>query len=384
MITIEKIDTNSKSQVKRFIDMPYHLYKDCPQWVPPIRMDMETQLNRQKYPFYEHSDVDFFMAVKDGRDVGRIATIENKLYNNYHHKKVANFYYYEAEDDIEISEALFAAATDWAKGRGLNRISGPKGLGPLDGYGILVDGFEHRQMMTMMLYNHSYIPKHMETLGFVKEVDFTSCYAGSGNLKVPDRIHRIADRVQKRGTLRVVRFKNKKDLIKWAPSIGKAYNNAFVENWEYYPLTDNEVDYILDSIITIADPRLIKIIVHGDDVVGFLLGFADISKAIQKSGGYLFPTKDKPFSIGIIHIMLALMLKRSEWIALNGMGILPEFQGHGGNALLYSEMEKTVNEYNFKYAEMTQIAESAVQMQKDLINLGGIPYKTHRVYTKSI
>ena len=266
----------------------------------------------------------------------------------------------------------------------MQSLVGPKGFGPLDGYGIQVDGFEHRQMMTMMLYNHPYLPKHMEELGFEKEVDFVSCYIGKDKLKVSDRVHRIADRVQERGTLQVIRFENKNELIEWAPRIGKAYNDAFVDNWEYYPLSEAEVDYVLDSIITIADPRLIKILVHGDDVIGFLLGFADISEAIQKSGGFLLPSRDKPFAIGILHVLLALQLKRSNWIALNGMGVLPGYQGRGGNALLYSEMEKTVNEYNFEFAEMTQIAESAVQMRRDLINLGGIPYKNHRVYRKDL
>jgi len=384
MITITKIDTKNKGETKRFIDMPYHLYENCPQWVPPIRLDMETQLNPDKHPFYEHSDVEFFLAVKDGKDVGRIAAIHNKPYNEYHKAKNANFYYYEAEDDIDISKALFDEITRWANSRGLNKLVGPKGLGPLDGYGILVEGFEHRTMMTMMNYNHAYIPKHLELLGFEKEVDFISCFIGKETLRVPERIHRIADRVQKRGTLKVKRFENKKELAEWAPRIGRAYNNTFVENWEYYPLTEKEIDYILENILTIADPRLIKVIIHGDDVVGFLFGFADISDAIQRSKGYLFPTLDRPLSFGIVDILIALKFHRTKWIALNGMGVLPEFQGRGGNALLYSEMEKTVKEFGFEYADMTQVAESAVQMRNDLINLGGEPYKNHRVYRKMI
>ena len=384
MVSIVKIDTESKPDVKRFIDMPYHLYEDCAEWVPPIRMDMEEQLNRQKHPFYEHSEVEFFIATRNGKDVGRIAVLENRPYNQYHNKKNINFYYFEAEDDQEISNKLFETIFDWGRARGLDTAVGPKGLGILDGYGILIEGFEHHPMMTMMNYNHPYIPQHMETMGFEKEVDFVSCYLGSSDIKVPERVHRIADRVQERGTLKVVRFKNKKELSDWAPRIGRAYNNTFVNNWEYYPLSDNEIDYILQNILAIADPSLIKIIVHGEEVVGFLFGFADVSKAIQRSKGYLFPSKERPFSFGIIDLLISLKLRRTDWIALNGMGILPEFQGRGGNALLYSEMEKTVHEFGFEHADMTQIAESAVQMRRDLINLGGKPYKNHRVYTKAI
>lgn len=364
--------------------MPYHLYENTPQWVPPIRIDMYTQLDRNKHPFYEHSDVEFFLAVKNGKDVGRVAALENKPYNKYHNKQDCFFYYYDTEDDIEISTALIRTVEEWARKRNLNTIIGPKGLGPLDGYGILVEGFENRQMMTMMLYNHPYYSVHLEALGFEKEVDFISCYIGKDKLKVSERVHRIADRVQERGTLKVIRFENKKELRDWADRIGKAYNNTFINNWEYYPLTENEVAYIVDSIVTIADPKLIKILVNNNDVVGFLLGFADISEAIQRTKGYLLPSREKLFAFGIIDILYSLKFHKTNWIALNGMGILPQFQGRGGNALLYSEMEKTVNEYNFEYAEMTQIAESATQMRSDLINLGGIPYKNHRVYRKDL
>jgi hypothetical protein len=116
---------------------------------------------------------------------------------------------------------------------------------------------------------------------------------------------------------------------------------------------------------------LIKIITHNGDLVGFLLAFPDISAALQRAKG-----KINPLSI----IDLLLEFRRTKWVSLNGAGILPEYQGLGGNALMYSEMDKTVNEYNFKHAELTQVAETAVQMRKDLINVGGRAYKNHRVY----
>ena len=375
MLAIEQIDTNSKSQVRRFTHFPFSIYPNTPQWVPPILLDHTTQLNKNKHPFYEHSDGDFFIATRDGEDVGRIAVFENRRFNDYHDTKKAQFYFFEAVDDLDVAERLFERVFEWASSRGLDTIIGPKGLGPLDGYGMLVEGFQHRQMMTMMNYNHSYLPKMMEKLGFEKEVDFVSCYIGSGNLRVPERIHSIAERVQQRGTLRVKRFSSKRELSQWAPRIGKAYNQAFVNNWEYYPLTDREIAFVLDNILTIADPKLIKIIVHEDDAVGFLFGFPDVSAAIQRSKGRLLP-------LGIFDIMLEL--RRTKWIALNGMGVLEQYHGRGGNALLYSEMEKTVNEYHFEHADLTQVAETAETMRKDLVNLGGEPYKNHRVFRKKI
>ncbi len=375
MLTIHPIDTGDKSQVRRFVHIPFRLYKAHPQWVPPIIIDVETMLNKTRHPYYEHSDGDFFVAARDGRDVGRIAVFENRHYNEYHGTKQAHFYFFDAEDDQEVASALFERAFEWVRGRGLDRIIGPKGLGALDGYGLLVEGFEHRQMMTMMNYNYAYYPKLVEAIGFEKEVDFVSCYLNSDIFHLPDRIHSIAERVQNRGTLRVQRFRNKPHLVSWAGRIGEAYNKTFVNNWEYFPLTDHEIKFVVDNIMTIADPRLIKIIVHDDDVVGFLFGFPDVSAAIQRSKGRLLP-------FGIIDLMLEM--RRTKWLALNGAGVLPEFQGRGGNALMYSEMEKTIREFDYKHADLTQVAETAVNMRNDLINIGGKPYKNHRVYHRDL
>jgi GNAT superfamily N-acetyltransferase len=375
MLTIEPVDLSSKQHLRRFIDLPYRLYQNHPQWVPPLRMDVELMLNKHKHPFYEHSDADFFVALRDDRVVGRIAALENRPFNGYHHTQQAQFYLFECEDDAEAAQALVNKVSEWARARGLHAIVGPKGFGALDGYGLLVDGFEHRQMMTMMNYNYPYYPRLVEALGFHKEVDFISCYLSAAAFNLPPRVHSIADRVQARGTLKVKRFTSKKELKAWADRIGQAYNNAFVNNWEYYPLTTREIKFILDNILVIADPKLIKIITHDDQVVGFLMGFHDVSAGLQKARGRLLP-------FGLLNILLDK--RRTKWVAMNGAGILPEFQGRGGNALLYAEMEKTVKEFGFESADLTQVADTAVQMRSDLVNLGGQLYKTHRVYGKEL
>jgi GNAT superfamily N-acetyltransferase len=375
MLTIELLDTAQKAQRRRFSHLPFQFYVNTPQWSPPILIDVEAALDRNKHPFYEHSEADFFIAVRDGRDVGRLAVANNRRYNEYHQLKRAQFYFFECENNLETANALFERAYDWARQRGLDEMIGPKGFAALDGYGMLIEGFEHRQMMTMMNYNHPYLPKLMEAMGFEKEVDFVSCYANARNFALPERVRSIAQRVQQRGTLSVKYFKNKKELVQWAPRIGKTYNETFVNNWEYYPLTEREVKFVVDSILTVADHRLIKIILSGDRVVGFLFAFPDITAALQRHGGRLLP-------FGIFDMLLEL--RRTKWVSVNGAGILPEFQGRGGNALLYVEMEKTVRDFGFEHAEMTQVAETAVQMRSDLINLGGVPYKNHRVFRKKI
>jgi GNAT superfamily N-acetyltransferase len=375
MLTITEIDTKNKAQVSRFIDLPYRLYRDHPQWVPPIRSDVELMLNKEKHPLYEHSDAAFFLAEQNGEVVGRISAIENRSYNNYHHAKKAQFYLFECIDDQHVAGELFARVFDWSRARGLTTVIGPKGFGPLDGYGLQIEGFEYRQLMNMMNYNYPYYRTLVENNGFEKEVDFVSCFVDTTKFNIPERIHRIADRVRQRGTLDVKYFKNKRELVSWAGKIGRAYNDSFINNWEYHPLTDNEIKFVLDNIMLVADHRLIKVITHNEDVVGFLFGFPDISAAMQRIKGRVFP-------FGIFDLLLEM--KRTEWIALNGAGILPEFQGRGGNALLYSEMEKTLKDYRFKYADLTQVAETAVQMRSDLVNLGGKPYKNHRVYRREL
>jgi GNAT superfamily N-acetyltransferase len=375
MVETRKINTRDKADVNAFITFPFRLYDGYPQWVQPLLIDMHQVLNREKHPFYEHSKGDFFIATRNGRVVGRIAALENTRYNDYHDTRQAQFYFFDCEDDQEVAKALFERVFEWARVRGLDQVVGPKGLSAFDGYGMLVEGFEHRQMMTMMNYNYPYYPRLIEALGFRKEVDFVSCYLHVGDFHVPERVHRIAERVRQRGSLRVYQFRNKRDLRAWSLRIGRAYNRAFVENWEYYPLTEREIKFLTDNLMMVANPRLLKIIIHGEDVVGFLFAFPDVSAALQRAKGRLFP-------LGIFDLLLEM--RRTRWVSLNGAGILPQFQGRGGNALLYSEMERTIREFHFDHADLTQVAESAVQMRRDLINLGAKPYKNHRVYIRDL
>ncbi len=376
MLTVEKVDTSNKRQVRQFVMFYYDLYRDCPQWVPPLFIDAYLPLNRKKHPFFQHSEADFFLVLRDGKVVGRICAADNRPFNDYHKTKKAHFYAFDAIDDLEVAKALFETVIAWAKGRGLDTLIGPKGLSPFDGYGIQIEGYQHRQMMTMMNYNYEYYPNLVEALGFEKEVDFVSCYLPAESFRIPERVVRIAKRTMERGNLKVKQFKNKRELIEWAPRIGAAYNKAFIHNWEYYPFSAGDIKYAVDNIFLVADPRLIKIITHGEEIVGFLFAFPDASAALQRARGRLFP-------FGLVDLLLEM--KRTKTISGNGAGILPEYQGTGGNALLYYEMGKTVFSMNqFEHVEMTQVAETTRQMRADLKNLNGVEYKNHRVYRLKI
>ncbi len=375
MITIEKIDVKNKQQVNQFVMFPFELYKNCPQWVPPFIGDIKLMLNSDKHPFYEHSNADFFIA-KNGNDVvGRICAMENTSFNKYHQTKKAQFYLFDCVDDFSVAEALFERAEDWAKKKGLDTVVGPKGFSAFDGYGIQIEGFEHHQMMTMMNYNYPYYPQFMEKLGYEKDVDFVSCYLDMKRFQLPEKVHEVARRVQEKGTFQVKRFKSKKELRKWGGRIGEAYNKTFVNNWEYYPLTEREIKFVVDNILFVAVPELIKIITHKEEVIGFLFGFPDITQALQRNKGRITPW-------GIIDLFSSL--KKTNFISLNGVGVLAEYHGRGANALLYSEIHKTINDSGFTEAELTQVANTAVQMRKDLKTVGGIEYKNHRVFTKHI
>lgn len=375
MYVTEKVDTSNKKQVSEFVQFHYDLYKDCPQWVPPFYSDIKMMLNRDKHPFYEHSEADFFVVKDQQKIVGRIAVMNNKPFNQYHETKSATFTLIDFIEDQEVVNKLFEASFDWAGKRGLNKMVGTKGFSGFDGYGIQVEGFEHRQMMNMLSYNYAYYPKMVEAIGFEKEVDFVSCYLDPNNFKMDPRVPEIAKRVLDRGTFTVKNFKNKAEIIQWATKIGEAYNGTFVNNWEYYPLSKKEVQYLLQTLISVVVPKLVKIIMSDDRIVGFLIAFPDISAAMQRAKGHLNP-------ISIVDMMIEM--KRTKWVAVNGAGVLPEYHGRGGNALLYSEMQKTLQSLPFKDAELTQVAETTKMMRKDLENLGGIPYKNHRVYHRDI
>jgi len=375
MVEVQQVDLSNKKEIKEFIQFHYDLYKGCPQWVPPFIVDIEAMLNKKKHPFYEHSDADFFVARREGKIVGRISAIENRSYNQYHHSKLASFYLFDSINDQEVADALFNALADWARKRGLNRLVGPKGFSALDGYGILVEGFEQRQMMNMMNYNFPYYPDLFEKYGFARENDFVSCYIKTDSFRIPEKVHEISKRIKERGSFWVKKFKNKNEMIAWGPKIGEVYNQSFINNWEYYPLTPKEIKFSIDNVLLVALPEFIKLIMHENDIIGFLFIFPDISAAMQRHGGHLYPW-------ALLDFMLEM--KRTKWISLNGVGVLQEYHGRGANALLYTESEASLRSGGFIHAEQTQMADTAIQVRKDMETLGARIYKRHRIFSKDI
>ncbi len=374
---IEIIPVETKKEKKAFVEFQYELYKDVPQFVPPFKADVYMQLNKEKHPWYEHSESDQWIAQRDGKVVGRIAALENKRFNDFHKTKQGSFYLFDCINDQDVANALFDTAIAWAKARGLNQIVGPKGYGPLDGYGIQIEGNDHRQMMNMMNYNFPYYRTLVETYGFTKEVDFVSSFVKPQEFVMPEKIKKAVGIARKRARLTIKSFKDKKEIRAWKTRIKEAYNGAFVQNWEYYPLTDRELDYVLNNALLVVIPTMVQVILNENgDLVGFVLPFPDISRAMQKNKGKMGP-------IEIIRLLLEL--NKTDWVCYNGIAILPEYQGMGGNALLFDTLLAATQKHpRLVNGELSQVAETAVQMRKDLLNLGVKPYKNHRVYKYSI
>jgi GNAT superfamily N-acetyltransferase len=191
----------------------------------------------------------------------------------------------------------------------------------------------------------------------------------SAAFTMPDVVRRAAARAA--GTLRIVQYANKRALVRAARSIGDTYNAAFTKNWEYYPLTVREIDFLVEQVRPLVNHRLMTFIAAGEEIVGFVLAFPDVSAALQRARGRL-----TPWSLA----RLLVERHRTRSVALNGAGILPSYQGRGGNALLYTQIERAVREGGFDRAELPQVAESATRMRADLERLGATPIKTHRVY----
>jgi hypothetical protein len=380
-MNIIQIDLHNKKHVDDFIRLPFSIYRDIPQWVPPLQMDERLRLNPKRFPFYKHSHAVFFLAYKRSspvdegtRPIGRLAVLYNRHYNEFNKESTAFFYLFECENNPEAAKGLFTTAFDWARSRGLTKILGPKGFTPLDGFGLLVKGFEHRPAFGLP-YNPAYYVDLVEAQGFEKSAESVSGYIGT-DIQFPERIHELAERLAKRRGLRIARYKNRSDLRALIPQLKQLYNNALEGTTGNTPLTDEEVDSLANQLIWFADPKLIKIVMKENDPVGFLFAYPDISAAVQKTKGRLFPFGWQT---------LLRELKHTDWLNINGAGLLPEYRGSGGTAILYSEMFKSVRESGqFKHAEVVQIGVENEAMQREMENFGIDFYKTHRTYQMNV
>ncbi len=371
---IMQVDLANSRQVRDFLGLPFRIYKNIPQWVPPLQIDERNRLNVRSYPFFKHSMAAFYLAYENNIAIGRIAVMDHRLYNQHNNKKTAFFYMFECEDRADASQGLFEAAFEWARDRGLNDILGPKGFTALDGSGLLVKGFEHRPAFGLS-YNPAYYVPLIEGQDLTCYMESVSGYLGA-DIKFPERIHELAQRIAQRRGLRVSGYKNRKDIRSLIPHLKELYNETLGGMEDGTPITDEETRSMADQMLWFADPKLIKTVMKDDKIVGFLLAYPDLSTALQKTGGRLFPFG---------WLVMLLELKRTDWLNINGAGLIPEYRGSGGTAILFSEIFKSVvDNGQFRHAEVVQIGKENEKMQREMQNFGIDFYKTHRVYKREL
>ncbi len=371
---IHRVDLANRGDVNRFIRLPFHLYRSTPQWVPPFVHEIRTQLDPERHPFYQHSEAAFFLALLKDSVVGRIAVLENTRYNAHHGTRTAWFYHFDTVEDRSVSGALLDAACGWAYERGLDLIWGPKGFWHLDGQGLLVEGFEHWPAMGIP-YNHPYYVELLEHAGFEKRLDFVSCRMDR-TYTFPDRFLEMAGRIKRRRGFRSLILHSKDALRTLIPQIMEVYNGSFTEVQGFVPVTPAEGQAIGERILSIADPELISLLMKGDELAGFVLAYPDVSAAIQRCQGRVWPT-------GWFHLLREF--RRTRWINFNGAGIREEHRGLGGNALLYAELYRILIEHTqYDFADIVQIQETNTRMMQELQAMGLEIYKRHRLYQRSL
>ena len=369
-----EIDTGSRGQVRAFLDLPFKIYQGCSQWVPPLEMDAKAMLNRAHHPYYRESDAAFFMVYSDaGKPLGRVAILDNMRHNRFNNSAIGRFYLLEVVNDYEAFSLLMETAFNWARSKGLTEIIGPRGFTALNGLGMLVRGFNKRPALGIP-YNHAYYPEFIEKAGFNGIHDVVSGYFNR-HLPLPEKVRLVAEKVQEKRGLVVQKFARRADLKKMIPYLKDLYNGSLFGTDDVTPLTDEEVAEMAGQILWFADPRLIKILMKDERPVGFLLAYPDISDALQKTGGRLWP-------FGWAQILREL--KRTEWININGAGIIEEYRGMGGTAVLFNEMAKSVREGRYIYADLVQIGVENKRMQHELSSFGIDFYKMHRIYQRRI
>jgi hypothetical protein len=370
---IQQMDCTDARQVRAFLGLPFRLYRDTSQWVPPVEIDIRRMLNPRKHPFYKHSQAAFFLAQRDGQVTGRIAVLNNHNYNMFNQERTAFFYLFECENEIDTAVGLFERSFDWARKCGLERIVGPKGFTAFDGLGLLVKGFEHRPAFGLP-YNPAYYSRLVDAAGFEPGEELVSGYL-SGHTQFPEKIHRASEIVQRRRGLRVAHYRRRSDLRALVPKLQALYNGSLSGTSGNVPLTDDEVKTLANQLLWFADPRLIKIIFKEDDPVGFLFAYPDISAALQRTRGRIFP---------LGWITLLQEMRRTKWVNINGAGIIEKYRGLGGTAILFSEMYKSVTEGDFEHADIVQIGLENEKMQRELRDLGIEFYKSHRLYHRNL
>jgi GNAT superfamily N-acetyltransferase len=338
---------------------------------------METLLSRAKNPFFEHGDAEYFIAERDGVVVGRIAAISNRLHNEIHGDQVGFFGFFECIDDQPVADALLTAAADWCRALGHDVLRGPASFSVNDECGLLVDGFDTPPTL-MMPHNPRYYVPLLERAGFAKAKDLWVYQGGSEEryVPVPERLARATELIRQRQGI-TLRALNMKDFEGEVERIKELYNSAWEKNWGFVPMTEREIDHLAEQFKPVVIPELVPMAEKDGKLIGFGIALPDLNVVFRKNrSGRLFPM--------ILKLLWALKTKRIRRARILLLGVLPEHQGKGIDAMLYHWIWTKSGERRIYWGEAGWILEDNPAMNAGLEKMTFRVYKTYRLYDRRI
>lgn len=378
-IQIKRVET--KKDLKRFIEFHYDLYKGNPYDVPNLYSDEVNTLSKNKNAAFDFCEAEYYLALKEGKIVGRVAAIINHKANEKWKKKDVRFGWIDFIDDIEVSRALFKAVEEYGRKKGMDDIVGPLGFTDMDPEGMLTWGFDKLGTMAT-IYNYEYYPQHMEKLGgWEKDNDYVEYYLVVPE-KSPEKYTKIAEMVEKRYNLHVRKL-TKKDIFQggYGKKLFDLINLTYSDLYGFSELTDRQIDQYVKMYFPFADLDLVTVIEDGNkdnQLAGLGITIPSLSHALQKCRrGRLFP-------FGWWHLLRAIKFHKTDGVDLLLMGFLPEYRSKGANALLFADLIPRYVNYGFKWGETQVEMESNEGVQSQWGPLDPINHKKRRCYRRSL
>jgi GNAT superfamily N-acetyltransferase len=375
---VEIISVESSRDLRRFVDLPWKIYNptDHPEWVPPLRIAVRDALDRRN-PFYKTADRQLFLALRNGRPVGRIAAIENRAHNEFHGDRVGFFGFFECHDDSEAASALFAAAERWLAAHGLDTMRGPMNPSTNHECGLLVGGFEQHPMI-MTTWNPRYYAGLVESLGFTKAKDLLAYLfplQGDNAIELPERYRVHAERALSGRTL-TFRDIDLKNFDAEVARCWDIYNAAWEKNWGFVPMSRESFLHEAKVLKYIIVPQFAFMAEVDGEPAGFVIVVPDFHHAFKAIGnGRLLPT-------GLFKLLGAKSKLRSGRVMI--LGAKEEHRARGIFALFLHEMIRRARAYNATAAEASWVLEDNVKLNRPLVSLGAKEYRRWRIYDRPI
>ena len=373
-ILIKKV--SNKKDLKRFIRFNYELYKNNPYSVPDLYDDMVGTFSTEKNAAFEFCEADYFLAYKDDKLVGRVAAIINRRANETWNKKEVRFGWIDFVDDPEVSKALLDTVEAWGKERGMEAIVGPLGFTDLDAEGMLVEGFDQLSTMST-IYNYPYYSQHMERLGFEKEADWVE-YKLTVPDKLPEKFVRISEIILQKYNLKIKKLKRSEIKEKnYGQKIFDLINEAYAPLYGYSKMTQGQINQYIKTYLPLIDLRMVSLVEdEAGELVAVGISMPSLSKALQKAKGKMLP-------FGWFHLLKALFVKKPDVLDLLLVGVKPEYQSKGVNALLFYDLVPTYQKMGFKYGE----SNPELELNKKVAQWSAfesVQHKRRRAFRKSI